>query len=864
MSDKLARPNPEGGAGRPRKSFLPPDVARTQRLKTLGPYVLLGKIGSGPTGRVYLANNPNFNKPSAVKILRKRFEGDVEPLLGHFRQAIRLDHPNIAAAHAVHQVKDRVYIAARHVDGSPISEFSLTADQALKIMIKAAAALEAAHHAGVVHGNLKPTNILVDDQGDPHLTDFCVPSSTSAPQFFAPEQASGQSQPTREADLYALGAILYFLVAGRAPFAEGSPLEVIQRISEFRLAAPRKLNPALPAGLEAVILKAMAREPERRYRTAAELASDLRACWERKTPLAVRERRRGFGVRSAGVAAGLALAAGAVWLWRPWKERPPAPPVPVAAPLSAAPAAPPAPPRGPEDRPDPRPIRPPPAEPERPSPPPAEPPPADPAPAPPPSRAPELPAEVVEPARLLAQKVHPYYLQAYLLPEERSRLEDLLKEGRGGSEDVRFLKARVVGEVALAVREDVESIRAHLAALEPAIAGIASRVDEARKESKWLELAAWCRENGNPKGREYALHGHLLVDPGHAEARQETGFRRSPVGFWRKEIAARSAGDRVEFQGKSYTRDQLRALLLERGFVIVNEQWCRKVRWSPPAPSPALENASAFQEYRWRVENAFDPISKIELQLRRFESRGSYYGPQPAHEKADRCEGAAVVAVTAPELLAEARVRAPARILERSGTVTLWLEVGPTRVKVFEISEGDHDEPHDITGHVRGKRAFTLRAELKAPYDGRDRRHAQFLPGSRAVEIEAFLAEPVPELTRILGKEIPVLDPAQARKLLDESAERLFRENDRVGDALMRIAAEAALLRYDGPITTPLEFEGLARVIGDPVSFDAGKLAPEQAERLKAAWEGFDPAKKRAFCSWYGLWYARERFRSGR
>ncbi len=860
--EDLVRRDPNAPRGRPRKSFLPPDVARTQRLKTLGPYVLLGKVGSGPTGRVYLGNNPNFNKPSAVKILRKRFEGDVDALLGHFRQAIRLDHPHIAAAHAVHQVKDRVYIASSFVDGGPISEFSLTVDQALKIMLKAAAALESAHHAGVVHGNLKPSNILVDEEGDPHVTDFCVPSSTSAPHFFAPEQASGEGPATREGDLYALGAILYYLLTQHQPFAAESPLQVIQKIAEFKLVPPRKRNPSLSRELEAVVLKAMAREPERRYRTAAELAADLRACWERRTPLAVRERRRGAGVRAIGVAAGLLLAAGAAWLWQPWKKRPDPPPVAQApAPVPAAIPVPPVQPRGPEDRPDPRPILPPPAEGEKRAPPPdSAPPPPDPAPAA--AGAPELPADVVEPVRLFVLKSHPYYVQTYLLPEERSRLEDLLKEGRGGSEDARFLRSRVIGEVAPAVREDVESIRAHLAALEPAIAAIASRVDEARKDSKWLDLAKWCQENGHARGREYALHGHLLVDPGHVEARQELGFRRSPIGFWRKEIAAKASGDKVEFQGKTYTRDQLRALLLERGYVIVNEQWCRKVRWNPPARAPALENAAPFQEYRWRVENVFDPISKIELQLRKFEPRGGYYGPQPADERSDRCEGAAIVAVSAPEPFAEVRVRAPARVVEKSGTVTLWLEVGPTRTKVFEIAEGEHDEPHDLTGHVRGKRAFTLRAEMKAAHDGRDRRYAQFLPGNRALELEATLAEPVPELTRILGKEIPVLDPAQAKKLLEDSVERLFRENDSVGDALMRIAAEAALLRYDGPIATPLEFEGLARVIGDPVAFDARKLAPEQAERLKAAWDGFDPAKKRAFSSWFGLWYARERFRS--
>ena len=87
------------------------EVSRSQQLKRLGPYVLLGKIGSGPTGRVYLANHEEYNRPSAVKILRKRFEGSAQSMLDRFRQSMRLDHDNIASARSADQVGDRVYIA---------------------------------------------------------------------------------------------------------------------------------------------------------------------------------------------------------------------------------------------------------------------------------------------------------------------------------------------------------------------------------------------------------------------------------------------------------------------------------------------------------------------------------------------------------------------------------------------------------------------------------------------------------------------------------------------------------------------------------------------------------------------------------
>ena len=130
--------------------------AKTQKMRRLGPYVLLGELGSGPTGVVYLGTHLEFNKPSAIKVLRKRFEGDVESILTPFRAAMKLDHPNIAAAHSVHQVRDRVYIASEYVKGSPITSFSLSVEQSLKVMIKVAGAIGAAHHAGVVHGVLVP------------------------------------------------------------------------------------------------------------------------------------------------------------------------------------------------------------------------------------------------------------------------------------------------------------------------------------------------------------------------------------------------------------------------------------------------------------------------------------------------------------------------------------------------------------------------------------------------------------------------------------------------------------------------------------------------------------------------------------
>lgn len=850
--DDLVRKQADAARFRARRAIDRMDSGRTQKMRRLGPYLLLGKIGSGPTGRVYLGNNVQFNRPSAVKILRKRFEGDVSGLLAQFRQAIKLDHPNIASTLAVEQVRDRVCIVSRYVEASPVSEFSLSPQQVLEVMIEVAAAVESAHHAGVAHGNLKPGNILLGEKGEAYVTDFCVPPSTSEVLYFPPEHAGGPAKPTREADVYSMGAILYYLLTQRAPFSADSPLQALQRIAEFKLESPRRWNPAIRPDLEAVVLKAMARRPRDRYRSAMEFAADLRDVQEVKTPLAVRERRRAAALRVSLVAGVILAVAGgaALAVFAPRSPVVPAPsePPPVAAGVPPPPG---------EERPDPRPILPPPAEPAKPSTPVA----VEPPPPPELPRVPELPLELVRQVRDEVLKVHAHYLQTLLLPEERARLQELADKGRGTDADAAFLRGRVLGEVMGAVREDLESLRAGAGPLESDVGAIADRVEAVRKEGKWLELARWCGENGHPKGRAYALYQHLGADPGHEEARRELGYRRTPSGLWRKELIARSGEGGIEFEGRLYGRDALRRLLLERGYVVVNDQWCKTRPWTPMARVAGLENAALFHEYRWKMESIFDPFSKVDLEIRRFEPRWSYYGPNPVDENSDRCAGVVVIPVASQDLIAECRVRVPARVIDKKGAITLWLEAEGQRTKVYELSEGESHELVDVSGMVRGRRSFTLRAELRAAYDGRDRRHVQFLPGDKRFEIVARLAEPIPEITRLLGKDAPSVEPERARKMMDEAAGRLVRPNDAMADAVIRMGAEAELLRYEGPLETPLEFEGLARLIGSPLTFDPAKLSGEPADRLRQAWEGFDLPRRRAFASWFGLWYARERSR---
>jgi len=254
-------------------------------------YELLGVLGEGAMSVVHRARDRQLGRTVAVKVLR-------ESLLSHPQvgerftreaQALaRLDHPGIVRVFDSGLDGDRAYLVMELVDGEPLSKRLTTrrADRAglVRILEKVARAVHHAHEKGVIHRDLKPDNILV--RGDePKVADFGLarlaessPALTRSgtvlgtPMYMAPEQVEGGRDVTVRTDVHALGVLLYEILTGRTPHAGDTIPEVYAKISREEAVPPRSIDPGVPWELEAVALKALEKEPERRYLSALEFA----------------------------------------------------------------------------------------------------------------------------------------------------------------------------------------------------------------------------------------------------------------------------------------------------------------------------------------------------------------------------------------------------------------------------------------------------------------------------------------------------------------------------------------------------------------------------------------------------------------
>jgi len=281
----------DGGAGRTGPPESPPEIEG---------YEITGPLGGGGMGTVWRAVQQSTRRVVALKVLghtalasekaRGRFEREVE-------LASRLEHPHIARIYDSGLYHGLYYYVMELVDGVPLDEYAkhhgLPRRQVLELVQAVCRAVQHAHQRGVIHRDLKPSNVLVTADGQPHVLDFGLakqfletePSPTlsvggdvvGTPAYMSPEQAAGQvDQVDMRSDVYSLGAILYQLLAGRAPHElEGTRYEVLRRIAEEEVRRPREVTPDIDRELEALLLKALAREPGDRYASAGALADDI-------------------------------------------------------------------------------------------------------------------------------------------------------------------------------------------------------------------------------------------------------------------------------------------------------------------------------------------------------------------------------------------------------------------------------------------------------------------------------------------------------------------------------------------------------------------------------------------------------------
>jgi eukaryotic-like serine/threonine-protein kinase len=258
--------------------------------KSCGGYEILAELGRGGLGVVYKARDPRLNQIVALKMIRagrlasaaevRRFHREAEA-------AAHLDHPNIVTIHEVGEDSGRHYFVMKLIEGGSLAQhrdrLRRTRVAAVRLLATAARAVHFAHERGILHGDLKPANILLDAAARPHLTGFGLASGSTtsgvdlgAPEYLAPEQArSSPSEPTPQVDVYALGAILYEVLTGRPPFEGDTATDILAQVVQDEPVRPRLLDAEVDRGLETICLKCLEKDPQRRYPSAAALADDL-------------------------------------------------------------------------------------------------------------------------------------------------------------------------------------------------------------------------------------------------------------------------------------------------------------------------------------------------------------------------------------------------------------------------------------------------------------------------------------------------------------------------------------------------------------------------------------------------------------
>src|SRR4030095_12147771 len=292
-----------------------PKAFRAAPLGEFGGYELLEEIGRGGQGVVFRARQKGLNRTVALKVISLG-QWASKAHLTRFRReaeaAASLDHPGIVPIYEVGERDGSCYFSMKFVEGGQLDEVvrrtPMSIRQAAELIAKVARTVHYAHEHGILHRDIKPGNILLDEKGEPHLTDFglarLIESESSVtrtmevlgtPSYMAPEQAMGNNTAVSSAtDVYGLGAVLYQLLTGHPPFAGGTTYETIKLVLDSEPRQPRLLNPKIDRDLSTICLKCLEKDPKRRYSSALALAKDLER-WLKHEP--IQGRRTGIFTR---------------------------------------------------------------------------------------------------------------------------------------------------------------------------------------------------------------------------------------------------------------------------------------------------------------------------------------------------------------------------------------------------------------------------------------------------------------------------------------------------------------------------------------------------------------------------------------
>jgi TolB-like protein/Flp pilus assembly protein TadD/predicted Ser/Thr protein kinase len=324
------------------------DKKKSDRAKTFadfGDYELVEVIGRGGQGVVYRARQKSLNRTVALKVIglgHWATEGHLKRFRREAEAAASLDHSGIVPIYEVGERDGSCYFSMKLVEGGQLDEVAkrepMPIRRAVELIAKVAHTVHYAHEHGILHRDIKPGNILLDQKGEPHLTDFGLArlvetESTvtrtlevlGTPSYMAPEQAVGNNHAVSSVtDVYGLGAVLYQLLTGQPPFAGGTTYETVKLLLDTEPRQPRALNATVDRDLSTICLKCLEKDPKRRYSSALALATDLER-WLKGLPTVARPvsppariwrwSRRNPKLVATG-AAGLLIGGAAIWLFR--------------------------------------------------------------------------------------------------------------------------------------------------------------------------------------------------------------------------------------------------------------------------------------------------------------------------------------------------------------------------------------------------------------------------------------------------------------------------------------------------------------------------------------------------------------------
>jgi hypothetical protein len=270
----------------------------------LSGHKVLAELGSGGMGRVLLAVDDALGRKVAIKTLSPRFAGDSAlraRFMGEARAMARVSHPNVARIYNLGPADEEPHFVMEFLEGAHLTATAapLTFEQKAGLMRKVVLAVGFLHEQGIIHRDLKPANILAGPDLEPKLLDFGlalelgeqerlsrIGEIAGTPEYLSPEQTRGERQLDARSDIFSLGTVLYELLTGTPPFRGENVQELVGQIRECDPPLPRRIDPAVPMDLQNICLKALEKDPVNRYRSAREMADDLRRFLAQETVLA--------------------------------------------------------------------------------------------------------------------------------------------------------------------------------------------------------------------------------------------------------------------------------------------------------------------------------------------------------------------------------------------------------------------------------------------------------------------------------------------------------------------------------------------------------------------------------------------------